>query len=270
MGRAGPEGNEEMILEAFSLKGKVALVTGGGGLYGRQIAAALSEAGAETWIASRNLEELKKFASECGRKGLALTTRRLDLADEKSVLALRDDMLDTRGRLDVLVNNAVARTMTGYEDEVASFARSMEVNATGLFAITRAFGDEMVRAQGGSIINIGSIQGMVGPDPTNYSGTSMHGWYPDYFFHKGGVINFTRFIASLYGPSGVRCNCVSPGGLFNPKMPGAFVKNYSERTFLGRLANETDLKGVIVFLASDASAYVTGTNIPVDGGYTAK
>jgi NAD(P)-dependent dehydrogenase (short-subunit alcohol dehydrogenase family) len=259
-----------MILDAFSLKGKTALVTGGAGLYGRQITTALAEAGAETWIASRNLEGLEKFASECGGKGLPLTVRRLDQADEKSVLALRDEMLEACGRVDILVNNAVARTMKGYEDEVAAFARSMEVNATGLFSITRAFGDEMARAKGGSIINIGSIQGMIGPDPTNYRGTAMHGWYPDYFFHKGGVVNFTRFVASLYGPAGVRCNCVSPGGLFNPKMPGAFVKNYGERTFLGRLANETDLKGAIVFLASDASVYVTGTNIPVDGGYTAK
>lgn len=248
----------------------MALVTGGAGLYGRQITTALAEAGAETWIASRNLEALETFAAVCRHQGLAVTARRLDQADEKSVLTLRDEMLKTRERVDVLVNNAVARTMKGYEDDVAAFARSMEVNATGLFTVTRAFGDAMSRANGGSIINIGSIQGMIGPDPANYRGTSMHAWYPDYFFHKGGVINFTRFIASLYGPSGVRCNCVSPGGLFNPKMPGAFVKNYSERTFLGRLANETDMKGVIVFLASDASVYITGANIPVDGGYTAK
>ena len=270
MGRTDRDGDEEVILNSFSLIGKVALVTGGAGLYGRQITTALAEAGADTWIASRNLETLETFAAECRQQGLAVTARRLDQADEKSVLTLRDEMLKARERVDVLVNNAVARTMKGYDDDVAAFARSMEVNATGLFAVTRAFGDAMSRANGGSIINIGSIQGMIGPDPTNYRDTSMHGWYPDYFFHKGGVINFTRFIASLYGPSGVRCNCVSPGGLFNPKMPGAFVKNYSERTFLGRLANETDMKGVIVFLASDASVYITGANIPVDGGYTAK
>jgi NAD(P)-dependent dehydrogenase (short-subunit alcohol dehydrogenase family) len=270
MGGSDPEGETVMILDSFSLKGKVALVTGGAGLYGRQITTALAEAGADTWIASRNPEEPEKFAAECRQQGLAVTARRLDQADEKSVLALRDELLASRGRVDILVNNAVARTMKGYEDDAATFARSMEVNATGLFVVTRAFGDGMARASGGSIINIGSIQGMIGPDPANYRGTSMHGWYPDYFFHKGGVINFTRFIASLYGASSVRCNCVSPGGLFNPKMPEAFVKNYGERTFLGRLAGETDLKGVIVFLASDASLYLTGTNIPVDGGYTAK
>ena len=103
-----------------------------------------------------------------------------------------------------------------------------------------------------------------------HRGTNMSGWYPDYFFHKGGVINFTRFIASYYGGRGVRCNCVSPGGFRTSDHPEPFVRQYSDRTFLGRLANSTDLMGVIVFLSSDASLYITGTNIPVDGGYTAK
>ncbi len=92
---------------------------------------------------------------------------------------------------------------------------------------------------------------------------------PDYFFHKGGMINFTRFTASYYGSKNVRCNCISPGG-FQTDHPDHFVKKYSDRTFLGRMASNEDLKGIIVFLASDASAYITGTNIPVDGGYTAK
>ena len=158
----------------------------------------------------------------------------------------------------------------GYLDDASAFAESMRVNATGLFTITRAFGDVMAEQGGGSIINIGSIQGMIGPDPTIYRGTTMSGWYPDYFFHKGAIINFTRFIASYYGARGVRCNCLSPGGFRTDDHPEPFVRQYSDRTFLGRLANATDLMGVIVFLGSDASVYITGTNIPVDGGYTAK
>ena len=125
-------------------------------------------------------------------------------------------------------------------------------------------------ANGGSIINIGSIHGMIAPDPTIYEGTDMSGWYPDYFFHKGGMINFTRFIASYYGSKGIRCNCIAPGGFQTDYMPEAFVRQYSARTLLGRLADSTDLQGIVVFLASDASAYVTGALIPVDGGYTAK
>jgi len=259
------------ILERFSLGGKVALVTGGAGLYGRQIVAALAEAEAQTYVASRNLEALEKLAADHRATGLEVTVLQYDQAQEASILALRDEIMGRSGRVDVLVNNAVMRPMKkGYGDDASTFADSMCVNATGLFIITRAFGDVMAQQGGGSIINIGSIHGMIAPDPTIYRGTQMSGWYPDYFFHKAGMINFTRFIASYYGASGVRCNCVSPGGLRTQKMPEAFVRQYSERTFLGRLANDTDLMGIIVFLACDASAYITGANIPVDGGYTAK
>ena len=261
------------IIDRFSLQGKVALVTGGAGFYGRQIVAALAEAGAEVYIASRKLEALEKIANEHQYLGQDVTALQLDQGEEVSILALRDEILERSGKIDVLVNNAVLRPMKkSYQDDAATFALSMKVNATGLFMITRAFGDVMAELSTGSIINIGSIQGMIGPDPTIYRGTDMSGWAPDYFFHKGGMINFTRFIASYYGAKGIRCNCLSPGGLQTEQypLPETFIRQYSERTFLGRMANETDLMGIIVFLASDASAYITGVNIPVDGGYTAK
>jgi NAD(P)-dependent dehydrogenase (short-subunit alcohol dehydrogenase family) len=259
------------ILETFSLKDRVAVITGGAGLYGRQIVRALAEAGARTIMASRNLGALETEAEALRKDGFDVSAMPYDQADETSILHLRDAVLAQAERVDILVNNAVARPMKhGYDDDVSAFAASMDVNATGLFAITRAFGDAMAECGSGSILNIGSIQGMVGPDPTIYRDTAMHGWYPDYFFHKGGMINFTRFVASYYGARGVRCNCVSPGGLRTPNHPEPFVRQYSDRTLLGRLANETDLMGVIVFLASDASGYITGVNIPVDGGYTAK
>lgn len=260
-----------MILDSFSLGGKVALVTGGAGMYGRQIVTALAEAGAKTYCASRSTSALADLADEHRASGWEVDPMHVDLAEESSILALRDEIMERSGRIDILVNNAVSRPMKeGYTGDASTFAESMQVNATGLFIITRAMGDVMAEAGGGSIINIGSIQGMIGPDPTIYEGTSMHGFYPDYFFHKGGMINYTKFTASYYGSRGVRCNCVSPGGLLNPKMPEEFVRQYSARTFLGRLANSTDLMGVIVFLGSDASVYITGANIPVDGGYTAK
>ena len=128
----------------------------------------------------------------------------------------------------------------------------------------------MAKAGSGSIINVASIQGMVGPDASLYKDVGFSGYIPDYFFHKGGMINFTRFVASYYGPNNVRCNCICPGGFETEDMNREFVRRYSDRTFLGRMANDTDLMGIIVFLASDASLYITGTNIPVDGGYTAK
>ena len=256
------------LLDTFSLKDKVALVTGGAGLYGRQIVRALAEAGARTYIASRNLEALENLAAEHRSLGHDVRALRLDQTEESSIFAVRDAIVKESGNLHILVNNAVARTVKGYFDEAAAIDESMRVNGTGLILVTRALGEVM--ADGGSIINIGSIMGLVGLEPLNYRGTEMTGWYPDYFFHKGGMVNLTRFIASYYGPRGIRCNCVNPGGLLNEAHPEAFVKNYSERTCLGRLANDTDLMGIIVFLAADASLYVTGTNIPVDGGYTAK
>jgi NAD(P)-dependent dehydrogenase (short-subunit alcohol dehydrogenase family) len=260
------------ILNPFSLKGKTALMTGGAGMYGRQIVTALAEAGARTLIASRDVASLEKLAEAHRAQGQDVTALKLDQGDEASIIALRDEVQKRCGGLDILVNNAVLRPMkSGYqgEDAGAAFAESMQVNATGLFLITRAMGDLMAERNQGSIINIGSMQGMLAPDPAIYRGTDMNGWYPDYFFHKGGMINFTRFIGSYYGAHGVRCNCVSPGGFFN-NQPETFVRQYSEKTFLGRMAGDADLKGIVVFLASDASAYITGTNIPVDGGYTAK
>ena len=114
------------------------------------------------------------------------------------------------------------------------------------------------------------MMGSVGVEAANYAGTDMHANpSPIYFYEKGGMLNFTRWVASILGPDNVRVNCVSPGGLESGQ-PAPFIEAYSKRTQLGRMAHATDLKGVIVFLASDASAYITGANIPVDGGYTAK
>lgn len=258
------------VLESFSLAGKVALVTGGAGLYGRQIVAALAEAGARTYLASRNLESIEEVAKWHREQGHDVFALPLDQGDEDSILALKSELEQREGRLDILVNNAVARTMkAGYEDTAASFTDSMRINATGLFLITRSLGELLISAGGGSIINIGSIQGMIGPEPALYEGTGMSGFYPDYFFHKGGIINFTRFCSSYYGQYGIRCNCISAGGFFNGQHPD-FVRRYSEKTTLGRMAGDEDLKGLIVYLASDASLYMTGTNLPLDGGYTAK
>ncbi|WNQ13217.1 SDR family oxidoreductase [Paenibacillus aurantius] len=258
------------ICSSFSLEGKVALVTGGSGKYGRQITKALVEAGARTYISSRRRDQLSAIENEFRSEGCSIRALYMEQEDEASILAMRDEIVSTEGRFDILVNNAVARTMSGWDDSAESFARSMTANATGLFLITRAFGDVMAEQGSGSIINIGSIQGMIGPDGQLYEGLDFHGFVPDYFFHKGGMINFTRFAAAYYGPRQVRCNCISPGGFWTERTPEEFVKRYSARTFLNRMAGESDLMGAVIFLASDASLYITGTNLPVDGGYTAK
>ena len=255
--------------DMFSLKGKTAVVTGGSGLYGRQITLALAEAGAKVVIASRNKDKNEEYAETLRKQGYNVISEELDQGDEKSIKALAE-RLKKQGDIDILVNNAVLRPMKDYHDDLANFNESMRVNATGIFAMCRVFGDIMARQGKGSIINIGSYMGLLGADDTLYRDVGFSGYSaPDYFFHKGGMTNLTRFIASYYGPKGVRCNVLEPGGFFNNQNP-LFVERYNDRTFLKRMANDTDMKGAIIFLASDASAYITGAVIPVDGGYTAK
>jgi len=258
------------LLDMFSLQGKVAVVTGGAGLFGMQCGMALSRAGAKTYISSRNADKLPSMVEAYARLGCVVHALQLDQESEQSVQSFKQRILDENdGQVDILVNNAGARVMSDWHD-TANFARSMSIYAAGLYLVTRAFGDVMAHRGGGSIINIGSIHGMNGPDASLYEGLNMNGFVPDYFFVKGGMINFTRFVASYYGSRSVRCNCVSPGGLRSERNTAEFADRYAKRTFLGRMANESDLMGTIVYLASDASAYVTGINLPVDGGYTAK
>jgi len=253
---------------SFSLAGKVVLLTGGAGLYGRGLAAQLAEAGATLILAARKKDALEEVAAHQRTLGRRVQSHALDLTDEASILALREWLLHEFGRIDGLVNNAVARPMKTFDAPLSDWDASMKANATGLFAITRAFAESMAhQGHGGSIVNIGSIQGMVGPDYGLYEGLNIHP-IPDYFFHKAGMVNLTRFFAAQYGSMGIRVNCVSPGGFFNDQPP-AFVERYVRATFLRRMADDRDLGGPVIFLLSEAARYVTGVNLPVDGGYTA-
>ena len=256
------------VMESFSLKGKAALLTGGAGLYGRQLCRALCEAGATVYIASRNLEKLQAEAEKSGAVAL-----QLDLDSDESIASVVDEIVKRSGRIDILVNNAVSRCACGeWAENMDYFDRSLHTNASSLFVLTKRVAEIMKKQRSGSIINIGSYMGLLGPNPTNYTGTEMFDFEkasPIYFYEKGGMSNFTRFAASVLGHWNIRVNCIAPGGYFN-NQPEAFVRQYSANTMLGRLANDEDLQGLLVFLASDASAYITGTVIPADGGYTAK
>jgi NAD(P)-dependent dehydrogenase (short-subunit alcohol dehydrogenase family) len=158
--------------------------------------------------------------------------------------------------------------MRRYEDPLEAWRQSMETNATGLFAISRAFLEPMMERGGGTIINIGSIQSFAAPDFYNYEGTTMT-TPPDYHFHKHGMIGLTRYLSALGGPRGVRVNAVCPGGFETEQTNPEFRQRYCRRVFLGRMAEHDDIKGAIVYLASKASAYVTGQSILIDGGYCA-
>lgn len=262
------------VLKMFELTGKVALVTGGAGNYGRPMVEALAEAGATVITASRSLEKNEQFASELRKRGLQVCGEAYDQGDEQSILNLRDRLVNNYGRVDILVNNSALRgCFSGGFDggTMEGFVKSLAVNGAGMFILSRAMGNVMAENGGGSIINIGSYMGNLGPNEPLYAGTDGMSALgaPDYFYHKSGMHNLTRFLAANYGPKGVRCNCLALGGLFNHQHP-TFVENYSKATFVGRLAREDDVKGIIVYLASDASQYLTGTVIPLDGGYSAK
>jgi NAD(P)-dependent dehydrogenase (short-subunit alcohol dehydrogenase family) len=255
--------------ETSLLHDKVIVQFGGTGLLGRALVASLGGSGATLVVASRNRSSLESLAaSECSA-GRTVHVDEVDIGDEASLHALRDRVLAQHGRVDGIVFNAVSRPMAKMGDDLAAWKASMETNATGFFATVRAFGDAMAAKGSGSIVNIASMQGMVGMNPWLYEGTSMTA-PPDYFFHKGGMINLTRYLASHYGPQGV--NVVSPGGIYNPEKPQApaFLERYAKTTMLGRMAEAREIGGAVVFLLSDASTYITGVNLPVDGGYTAK
>lgn len=255
----------------FSLRGKVVVQFGGTGLLGRSLVRSLGAANATLVIASRDQNSLASLAESERKAGRTVEVDQVDIGSEASLHQLRDRVLQRHGRVDGIVFNAVSRPMRGYADVLDNWRASMDVNATGFFATVRSFGDAMAARGSGSIVNIASQMGTIGVNPWLYEGTTMSA-APDYFFHKGGMINLTRYLASHYGTKGVRVNVISPGGIYNPEKPQApaFLERYGKMTMLGRMANADEIGGAAIYLLSDASTYVTGINLPVDGGYTAK
>lgn len=255
----------------LNLEGKVVVQFGGTGLLGPALIDALVAAGATVVIASRSRGSLKEIVATHAAAGHTVHPEEVDQHSEPSLHALRDRILAEHGRIDGVVYNSASRPMKSFGDDLAAWRQSMDDNATGFIATIRVFGDAMAKQGSGSIVNISSMYGVVGMNPWLYEGTSM-GAPPDYFFHKGGMINLSRHYASLYGPRKVRVNVVSPGGIFNPDkpQPEPFLSRYGQMTMLGRMADAHEVGGAVVFLLSDAASYITGANLPVDGGYTAK
>jgi NAD(P)-dependent dehydrogenase (short-subunit alcohol dehydrogenase family) len=259
------------ILDRFSLKGKIALVTAGAGpLFGSSLSEGLAEAGATVITASRSRARNEEFAAGLKERGLDAVGMEFELGNSDSAAKLHDEVIGRFGRLDVLVNSALMRTAYGGTFEEQTFEQWVECgrgDLAGLFHVCQLFVPDMVRQRGGSIINISSIYGAVSNDPTLYEGTTMK-QPPNYTFVKAGMVNFTRYLACYYGKQGIRANCISPGGYFD-NQPEAFVANYCKRVPIGRMLGNEDIKGAVVFLASDASQYITGHNLLVDGGWTA-
>ncbi|MBI1227359.1 MAG: SDR family oxidoreductase [Bacteroidetes bacterium] len=269
-----------MKTDIFDLTRKVALVTGATGLLGKQHCMALAESGASVVVADLNLGDCHHLAEELpGKNHLSLA---LDVTLPHSLRTGRNAILKKYSRLDVLVNNAavndkfespaLAAEQSRFENyPLEMWLRSLEVNVTGVFLASQIIGAGMAERGSGSIINVASTYGMVGPDQSLYlkpDGEQAFFKSPAYPATKGAVLNFTRYLAAYWGNCGVRVNALSPGGVENSQ-ESWFVENYSRRTSLGRMAQPNDYKGAVVFLASDASAYMTGANLVVDGGWTA-
>jgi NAD(P)-dependent dehydrogenase (short-subunit alcohol dehydrogenase family) len=266
-------------MSAFDLTGKVAVVTGATGLLGTEHCIALDAAGAHVVIADLDVKKCEAFAATLGNGALGLS---IDVTNRKSLDSGLVAVVRRFKSIDVLVNNAAVNDMfenpalaeeqSKFENYPEAMWRKMfDVNVTGMFLCCQVFGAHMAERGKGSIINVASTYGLVGPDQTLYrrpDGTQTFYKSAAYPATKGAVIAFTRFLAAYWGKSGVRVNSLSPGGVENSQ-DAFFVEGYASRTLLGRMARPDDYRGAIVFLASDASAYMTGANLVVDGGWTA-
>jgi NAD(P)-dependent dehydrogenase (short-subunit alcohol dehydrogenase family) len=261
---------------SFSLAGKVAVVTGGLGLLGDQFCQALRDAGATVVIADLDGAACRRRAEALGAGAFG---REVDITDPASLAALRDAVLARDGRLDILVHAAAANdrfdeTEAGAPFEsysLAAWRRLLDVNLTGTFLTCQILGAEMARQGSGSIITLGSTYALVAPDQRIYrraDGSQRFWKSPVYPAAKGGVVAFTRFLAAHWASRGVRANVLCPGGVAQGQEP-YFVAHYAARTPLGRMAEPEDLRGAVLFLASEASRYMTGATLVVDGGWTA-
>ena len=257
-------------LQIFSLEGKVIVVTGGTRRYGYHFCDALVGAGGTVILTSRDKARAEETAARLGSKGGKCYGYPLEQADDDSIEELVSSVIRDYEKIDVLVNNARRiPQMPGCEIDREELDKLFTINSVGLILLTRRVVEEMRKAGGGNIINIGSIYGMGGQDLSIYSDPDRSASL-DYPIQKGGMIAYTKQLATTLARYNIRANCLSLGGLREtaPDDP-VFLEGYSRRTPMGRMAVAEDVRGPIIYLASDASAYMTGVNLVVDGGWTA-
>lgn len=263
----------------FNVCNKSILITGAAGILGSFYSKAFAEAGANVIVTDINKELCEQLASEiaseCGKK---VTPIAVDLSNEESVQQLANAVHNQFGTLDVLINNAATKSEHFFyplnDFPLLDWEKVMSVNITGMFLTAKTFGQEMASAKRGSIINVSSIYGVVGPDQRIYEDS----WYEAmggkintplvYSVSKGAVLSLTRYLATYWGAQGVRTNTLTPGGVSSGQNQ-QFQDRYKARVPMNRMAEPEEMLGPLFFLASDASSYVNGQNIIVDGGLTA-
>ena len=248
-------------MSMFDLKGKVVVITGGAGLLGLKHAEAVAEFGAIPILL-----DIKEAPS-------IYPSFIVDITDKKAVEKVKDDIISKYGHIDVLINNAAnnpkvetkSKNFGGLEDfPLDIWEEDMNVGLTGAFICTQVFGGEMAKQKSGSIINIGSVYGIhIGPHQDLYDIPKP----VSYNVVKAGLVGLTKYVTTYWADKNVRCNNVTFAGVHN-NQPYEFVNNLSKLIPLGRMADKNEYKGIIVFLSSDASSYLTGSNIVVDGGMT--
>jgi NAD(P)-dependent dehydrogenase (short-subunit alcohol dehydrogenase family) len=252
--------------QLFNLEGRTAIVTGGGRGLGEQIALGLAESGANVVVCSRRLEACEETAQQLEKLGVGTLALSCDVTNQKDVLHVVEETKKKFGKIDILVNNSGISWGAPVEEyPIDRFNQVMQVNVTGLFMMAQAAGKEMKAEGYGRIINIASVAGLIGQDPHVMDAVG-------YTASKGAVISLTRDLAVKWGRYGITVNALAPG-FFPSKMANAVIEKAGQQIVkgvpLGRLGGEDDLKGAAIFFASDASKYVTGQVLAVDGGTTA-
>ena len=252
------------IKDLFDLTGKTAIVTGGSRGIGVEMAEGLAEAGANLMLCARREEWLNETVEEFRAKGFPAEGKTADVSKAEDVQAVVDETVSKFGRVDILINNAGISWGAMPEDmPLEKWQKVLDVNLTGCFLMAQAAGREMLKNNSGSIINIASISGLT---------SSANGpFYAGYVASKAGLIGLTRELAASWGRKGIRVNAIAPG-FFHSRLADAVIDIYErsiqENNVIPRVGSEGELKGVTVFLASDASSYITGQTINVDGGMT--
>jgi 2-deoxy-D-gluconate 3-dehydrogenase len=270
------------IHDLFDLTGRTALVTGGAGLLGRQFTQTLAEAGAAVVVADLSVDQAARQADALTQQGYRALSVGADITREADVIQMVGAAARWGGRLDILVNsaawdpkfdpgNAEGQAANSFEAyPLETWNEALNINLTGMFLVCREV-SKVMKSQGkGSIINICSTYGLIGPDQRIYERAGEPPRYKPVFYTvtKAGVLGLTKYIATYYAGTDIRCNALTPGGVFNDH-DETFVKNYSYRAVMGRMAQPHEMNGALLFLASDASSYMTGGNVIVDGGWTA-
>ncbi len=262
------------LRELMDLSGRVALVSGGAGSIGRAASEALAELGASIVLVDLDNDAAVSFGDELEQRyEVEVLPLSVDLRSEDEIRSVPVHTVERFGRLDILINSAAlvgTTTRKGWtvpfsEQQLSPWKEALDTNLTGVFLLIQACANSLSVSGHGSVVNLGSIYGSVGADMRLYEGTNM-GNPAAYAASKGGLLQLTRWLATVLAPT-IRVNSISPGGIWR-NQPEIFRKRYEEKTPMKRMAIEEDIKGAVVYLASDMSAYVTGHELVVDGGWT--